>query len=174
MNQVIIDNALLVIACITALLVTRSTKERKIPVVASFFLLFSHLIIFLNMWAHTIAVLFVNYERYQAGNFQFSFHFYSLLFLGIVFIIVSGINISCARKRIKGDGTQKPLMLCLNAGTALLFLPLILLNPISLLPVLASITSSITLLFIKSAAPTLVYNSNNRSPWARQNIEVNP
>lgn len=174
MNQVIIDNSLLVIAGITALLVTRFTKERKIPVVASFFLLFCPLIIFLNMWAHTIAVLIVNYNRYQSGSFQFSFHFYSLLFLGIVFIMVSGINISCARKRIKGDVTQKSLMHWMNAVTALLFLPLIFINPISLLPVLASIASSITLVLLKPATPTLVYDRNYKSPWARQNTEVNP
>lgn len=173
MNQVIIDNTLLAIAGITALLITRFTKERKTPVVGSFFLLFSPLIIFLNMWAHSIAVLIVNYDRYQSGNFQFNFHFYSLLLLGVVFIIVSGINISCARKHIKGDQTQKPLMLWINAATALLFLPLIFINPISLLPVLASIVSTITLFLLKTAKPTLGYDRDLKDLWARQKAEQN-
>jgi hypothetical protein len=149
MNQVLIDNTLLAAALIIALLITRNTAAKKVSATAAFFLLFAPLIVFLNMWAHTIAVSIVNYQRYQAGSFQYSFSFYGLLLFGVVFIVVSGINISCARKRIKGDRSQNRTILWLNAGTALMFLPLFPINPIALLPVLASAVSTITLLLVK-------------------------
>ncbi|HET7897532.1 MAG TPA: hypothetical protein VFL47_07680 [Flavisolibacter sp.] len=88
MNTVFIDNALLATAGLTALLMTRFSRQRKTGFAGSFFLLFSPLIIFLNMWAHTIAVLVVNYQRYLVGSFHYSFAFYSLLLFGVVFIVV--------------------------------------------------------------------------------------
>ena len=143
MNQQLIDNTLLASAALTALFITRFTKGRKAGGVSSFFLLFAPLIIFLNMRAHTIAVSIVNMKRYQAGSFHYSFSFYALLLFGIVFIIVSGFNIDGARKRINGDTRQERKIHSLNLATALLFLPLMFINPIALLPVLASILSSI-------------------------------
>jgi hypothetical protein len=161
MNQPLIDNALLASAGLLALLLVRFTKGRKAGGVCSFFLLFAPLIIFLNMWAHTIAVSIVNVKRFQAGTFQYSFSFYSLLLFGIVFIIVSGLNIDCARKRIKGDMRQKPNILWLNLATTLLFLPMMFINPIALLPVLASIVSSVALWLIKPPVQTLIYDRKN-------------
>src|SRR4028119_451387 len=172
MNNTLIDIALLVASSITALLIARFSKERNAGLISSFFLLFSPLIIFLNMWAHTVAVLIVNYKRYLAATFQYSFSFYSLLLFGIVFIVVSGINISCARKRIKGDMNQKSRILWLNGGTAILFLPLTLINPIALLPVIASVVSSITLLIMKSFTATLIYDRNDKAFLGRKRLEV--
>ena len=172
MNNTLIDIALLVASSITALLIARFSKDRKAGLISSFLLLFSPLIIFLNMWAHTVAVLIVNYKRYLAGTFQYSFSFYSLLLFSVVFIVVSGINISCARKRIKGDMSQKPRILWLNGGTAILFLPLMLINPIALLPVIASVISSITLLLMKSFTATLIYDRNDKAFLGRKRLEV--
>lgn len=163
MNQTLIDNALLVSAAVIALLITRFSKERKTGSISSFFLLFSPLIVFLNMWAHTIAVLIVHFKRYQAGSFQYSFHFYSLLLFGVVFIIASGINISLARKRLHGDTTTSATIHWLNLGTALLFLPTVLLNPIGLLPVLASLVSSAALKLIKPFTAKLIYGHDKKS-----------
>jgi hypothetical protein len=160
MNQVIIDNSLLAFAGITALLITVFSKGRKVGAVSSFFLLFAPLIIFLNMWAHTIAVLIVNYQRYLSGSFQYTFSFYSLVLFGVVFVIFSGINISCARKRIKGDKTQNATILWLNLATSLLFLPLIYFNPIALLPIIASIVSSVTIWLMKPLHSRSFYEGN--------------
>jgi hypothetical protein len=162
MNHVIIDNALLALACVSAILITRFSKGRKAEGVSSFFLLFSPLVVFLNMWAHTVAVSIVNIKRYQAGSFHYSFSFYSLLLFGIVFIIVSGFNIDCSRKIIKGDMRQKPKILWFNLATALLFLPMMFFNPIALLPVLASIVSSVALWLMKPLVQTLIYDRRNK------------
>jgi hypothetical protein len=168
MNHLIIDNALLALACLLALLITRFTKKRKAGGVSSFFLLFAPLIIFLNMWAHTVAVSIVNIKRVQAGSFQYSFSFYSMLLFGIVFIISSGFTIDCTRKIIKGDMGQKPKILWLNLATALLFLPMMFINPIALLPVLASIVSSVTLWLMKPPAQTLIYDRRNKPYSAKE------
>lgn len=175
MNQAFIDNAILLIAALTALLIIRFTKQRNAGRLSSFLLLLSPLIIFLNMFAHTVAVLVVNLKRYQAGSFQYNFHFYSLMLFGIVFMVVSSINISCARKRIKGDLEQKSRMLWLNLGTALLFLPLIFINPIALLPVLASILSSVTLILMKPIrnAEPVIRSRHRTILFARQSRLVN-
>ena len=156
MNHMIIDNALLAGAFITAIVVTRYTKHRKAGAVASFFLLFAPLIVFLNMWAHTVAVLLVNIQRYLAGSFHYNFTFYGLLLFGIVFIVVSGYQIHCARLRIKGDVSQKSKIIKLNLLTAVFFLPVVFINPISLLPVLAAIVSTITVICMKSFRPMLL------------------
>jgi hypothetical protein len=155
-NQAIIDNSLLLVSLIVAVIITRFTKQRSAGAASSFFLLFSPLVIFLNMWAHTVAVVIVNIKRYQAGNFQYTFHFYSLLLFGIVFILVSGVNISLARKVIKGDVPGKKRILWLNLATAVLFLPLMFINPIALLPVICSIVSSVTLWLMKAPAQTQI------------------
>jgi hypothetical protein len=159
MNQVLIDNSLLVSAFIIAILVVRFTADRKAGAVGSFFLLFSPLVIFLNMWAHTVAVLIVNYKRYTAGTFKFGFGFYSLILLGVVFIVVSGINIHLARKRVKGDVSHVRSIHWLNFATAVLFLPVVFINPIASLPVLASLASSITLIFMKPFHSRLIYDN---------------
>jgi hypothetical protein len=172
MNTVIIDNAILALSLITALLITRFTKERTSGFIASFFLLLSPLVIFYNMWAHTVAVAIVNYKRYLAGSFQYSFSFYSLLLFGIVFIIVSGINISAARKRIKGDIKQKKMILWLNGATAFLFLPMMLINPIALLPVLASIISSVTVILMKSAGQLIFAQKPVANPKAEVSAAI--
>jgi hypothetical protein len=169
----IIDNALLVGAFITAIVVTRFTKERKAGAVASFFLLFAPLVVFLNMWAHTVAVILVNFKRYLLGHFQYSFTFYGLLLFGIVFIVVSGYQIHCARLRIKGDASQKTMIVKLNALTSIFFLPVVFINPISLLPVLAAIVSTVTVLCMKSFRPTLLYYRKKKvwnSPAAVETI----
>lgn len=172
MNHAIIDNALLALACIFALLITRFTKKRTAGAVGSFFLLFAPLVIFLNMWAHTVAVSIVNIKRYQAGTFQYSFSFYGLLLFGVVFIISSGFNIDCARKRIKGDMSQKSKILWLNLATALLFLPLIFINPLAFLPILASIVSSVTVSLMKPPSYALNYDRRSRRYSEIEKIEV--
>ena len=145
MDQAVIDNLIRLISLLTALLVLRFSKNRMTGIISSFFLLFAPLVIFYNMWAHTLAVLIVYYKKYLLGNFQYTFHFYSLVFFGVIFILLSGYNISCALKSIKGDLSQKRKIHMLNFATALLFIPMVFINPIASLPVIASIVSSISL-----------------------------
>lgn len=149
MNQPLIDNSLLALAFITAILMVRSNSGRRFPLLSSFFLLFAPLVIFFNMWAHTVAVLIVNYKRYVSGTFEYSFHFYSLVLFGVVFIIISGMNIDYARKLINGHQAYKTKLHSLNVITGLLFLPVFFINPLGLLPVIASVISSLTLVLAK-------------------------
>ena len=151
MNQALIDNSILAASFIAAFLLVKFNAKRKSGAVASFLLVFAPLVIFLNMWGHTVAVLIVNYKRYVGGVFQYNFNFYALILFGVVFILVSGINIDRARKLINGDVSQKSTLHWLNSITALLFLPMVFLNPIASLPVIASALSSGTLFVAKDA-----------------------
>lgn len=169
MNTALIDNLLLATACLIALLLTRFLKDRQTGLAAAFFLLFPPLLVFLNMWAHTIAVVVVNYKRYLSGSFQYSFRFYSLLLFGVVFLVVSGLNLAQAKKLIRGDASRKTILHWLNGGTAVLFLPLAAINPIALLPVLASVVSSITVLLQKPTQRLLVDNGGTTT-W--QNVKA--
>jgi hypothetical protein len=162
MNQPLIDNSILALAFLTAILIVRFSAGRRLGWFPSFLLLFAPLVIFFNMWGHTIAVLIVNYKRYLSGSFQYGFHFYSLLLFGIVFIGISGLNIHWTRCAISGDKSQRIKIHGLNAITTLLFLPLFLINPIALLPVMASAVSSLTLVLAKSESkPSVILNKEN-------------
>lgn len=147
MNQPLIDNAILATAFITAILMVKYGHERKMHAIRAFLLLFSPLVIFYNMWGHTVAVTSVYYQRYVLGTFDPGFHFYSVAMLGIVFIIISGMNIHVAKKIIQGNEYVRFKIHILNAITAFYFSWFIVVNPISLLPVLCSLVSSGVLFF---------------------------
>jgi hypothetical protein len=99
------------------------------------------------MWAHLIAVSAMNLKRYAAGTFQYNFTVYSHLLFGVVFLLLSGFTIHCSRKYLVGNRSQKQIIYLLNLATALLFLPVGFINPIGFLPVMASVFSSLVLLF---------------------------
>ncbi|RYY97637.1 MAG: hypothetical protein EOO11_10310 [Chitinophagaceae bacterium] len=150
MNQALIDNSLLSLACLCALLLTWTTKRRRAGSLPSFLLLFAALVVFLNMWAHTVAVLLVNWARYRSGIFYYTFAFYGQLLLGVTAIFLSGFGIHYARRHIRGVAGQRRSLYWLNAATIALFLPVIPLNPIGALPVLAALLSVLTLVFSKA------------------------
>ncbi len=147
MNQTIIDISLISLSLITAVIFSNYMKQRRTGMLYATFLLFPPLLVFLNMWAHTVAVSVLNIRRIQAGAFQYNFTVYSHFLFGIVFIIVSGISIHCVRKFLTGEMKQRRNIFLSNIFMFLFFLPVGLINPIRFLPVLASIFSSFVLLF---------------------------
>jgi hypothetical protein len=147
MNQVFIDNSLILLSLICAIIVTKALKQRKTGPFFSTLLLFPSLLIFLNMWAHTVAVIITNIKRFNAGTFQYNFTVYSYLLFGFTFIVLSGFSIHYSKKYIQGEATQILGIYLLNLLTAILFIPVGFINPIGFLPVLASIFSSLVLLY---------------------------
>lgn len=145
MNQVFIDNSLLALALITSTVVSKTLKSRKTSLLFAIFLFFPPLVVFLNMWAHTTAVFIMNIRRYNAGTFQYNFTVYSHFLFGIVFILLSGLTIHLTKKYIGGDRKQKHRILWANLVTSLFFLPVVFINPIGTLPVIASLVSSLLL-----------------------------
>jgi hypothetical protein len=146
MNQAYIDNGLIALAIIFAAIVSICLRRRITGFLFSTFLLVPPLLVFLNMWAHTVAVTVVNIRRYQTGSFQYSFSFYSHILFGLVFIVLSGTAIHFTRQYICGQRKQKRFIHLLNAATSILFIPVGFLNPIGFLPVIASFVSTLTLL----------------------------
>lgn len=146
MNHILIDNSLLAASLLIAVIVSKTLKDRKTGILFSTILLFSPLITFLNMWAHTFAVSIVNARRYFAGTFQYNFAFYSLLLFGVVFIVMSGFAIHYSKKYITGDKGKKRSIYLFNLLILLSFLPVVFINPLASLPIIAAIISSVTLI----------------------------
>jgi hypothetical protein len=145
MNQVLIDNSLIGLAILITIVMIRAARNKQVSFTYAFFLLFPSLLIFLNMWAHTVAVIIVNIKWYLAGTFHYDFAFYSLLLFGFTFIYLSGLLVHYCRQRIRGNrGVIKRLVL-LNVLIAILFLPVGFLNPIGFLPVIAAFLSIVTI-----------------------------
>lgn len=145
MNQLLIDNTLLASALLTSIVVSKCLRKRKTSAVFSSFLLFPPLVVFLNMWAHTVAVSIVNIQRYAAGTFHYTFTLYGHFLFGIVFIVLSGLLIHFSRTYVQGNRRQKRKIFLGNLGLALSFFPVFFLNPIGSLPVIAAILSSLIL-----------------------------
>jgi hypothetical protein len=146
MNQAYIDNALIGLSIIGASAISLCLRRRMTGFVFSSILLLPPLLVFLNMWAHFIAVVVVNIQRNNAGSFQYSFSFYSLLLFGLVFIVLSGTSIHFTRQYLCGQRRQKRFIYIVNGITAVLILPVGFLNPLGFLPVICSIVSSLALL----------------------------
>jgi hypothetical protein len=162
--EVWIDNALLIISAILSIITVRTLKGRIVSLVNGFFLLFPAMLVFLNMWAHTVAVLIVNYQRYQKGTFQYSFIFYGLLLLGFVGILVSGLIIHYSKKLARGYHRYKSTLYILHLITMTLFLPVGFINPLGFLPVMAGIVSIVTIqLTRKSRINRIVIAERNRA-----------
>ena len=147
MNQLIIDNSLLAVSLITAFITSKLLKERKAGLLLSVLLLFAPLLVFLNMWAHTVAFSAMNIRRMQAGSFQYSFTVYSHFLFGISFITLSGIAIHCTKKYLQGNVQHRRNIFLLNLALSVLFLPVGFINPLGFLPVLTSQFSTFVLLF---------------------------
>ena len=144
--EVLIDNSLLIVSIILASITVRTLKGRVVSLLAGFFLIFPSMLVFLNMWAHTVAVLIVNYQRYQKGTFQYSFIFYGLLLLGFAGILVSGLIIHYSKKLVQGQSFNKSTIYKLHLIITTIFLPVGFINPLGFLPVLAAIVSIATIL----------------------------
>lgn len=132
---------------IGAIVISKCLRQRKTSILFSTFLLFPPLVVFLNMWAHTIAVSIVNIQRYFAGTFHYSFALYGLLLFGLVFILLSGLLIHFSRTYIQGCRQQKRRIFLCNLALAVCFFPVIFINPIGSLPIFAAILSSLVLGF---------------------------
>ena len=144
-----IDLSLTALAIITAAISSKRLRQRQTGIAFSTLLLFPPLLVFLNMWGHTVAVSIVNIKRFYAGTFQYSFTVYSHLLFGLLFISLSDITVHCSKKYLSGYLRQNRNIHHLNIATSLLFLPVGFINPIGFLPVITSLLSSITLLLHK-------------------------
>lgn len=140
-----IDNSLIVVSLLLAIVTLRSLKHRAVGAIAAFFFLFPPILVFLNMWGHTVAVSITAYKRYAKGTFQYSFHFYGLLLMGLVGIVVSGLIIHYSKKLAQGHRRYKSTVYTLHLIIAALFIPVGFINPLGFMPTLAAILSSVAI-----------------------------
>lgn len=143
--QVLIDNSLILGSIILAILTVRTLKDRSVAAATAFFLIFPSMLVFLNMWGHTVAVLVTNIKRFERGTFQYNFHFYGLMLLGFTGIVISGLAIHYAKKLVRGYRRYKTTLYTIHFIMAALFFPVGFINPLGFLPVMAAVVSAATL-----------------------------
>ncbi|MEJ8755915.1 hypothetical protein WG947_02820 [Pontibacter sp. H259] len=162
-NTALIDSGLVVLAILGGwffsdfLYRTRETALKRLPLLL---MSFAGLWCLVNWITHTIAVLVVNIKAMLAGTFVYSYHFYSLLLMGVGFILLSLFQLSQIRLLSRGENAYKALRQVSWLIIAL-SLPIFPINPIGLLPVISSV------LILVTAAAT-------RKQWtvAKQEIEI--
>lgn len=116
---------------------------RKAPLFAMVFFAMNP---FVNLWGHEFAIGIAAFSRWQRGLFGYDFRFYSLMLLGAVFIGLGGYLLARIGELSRGNATARRYIVRACAFQVLLSLPLFPLNPIGLMPVLASL-GVLTVLF---------------------------
>ncbi len=123
---------------------------RKAPLFAMVFFAMNP---FVNLWAHEFAIGFAAFLRWQRGLFVYDFRFYSLMLLGAVFIGLGGYLLAQlgALSRSVATARRSIRRACLlQIGCSL---PLFPLNPIGLMPALASLGVLAVLFFAFRRTP---------------------
>ncbi len=112
----------------------RQTSVRKVPVLL---VVFAAMWSLLNMVGHLVAVLWVNIIRMQQGAFTYTFHFYALLLMGVVFFGLNVFQLNRIKLMVQGkEYLRRQLFISCGMLAALSF-PLFPFNPIGLLPVIS-------------------------------------
>ena len=99
----------------------------------------------LNMVGHLVAVLWVNIIRMQQGAFTYTFHFYGLLLMGVVFFGLNVFQLNRIKSMMQGNYYLRRQLFMSCGMLALLSFPLFPLNPIGLLPVISSVLIVVTI-----------------------------
>ncbi|GAA4456804.1 hypothetical protein GCM10023189_26600 [Nibrella saemangeumensis] len=148
MNRVLIDNSVLALGLLFALLFSQylfKTKRPSVGKLSVFFLTLGSSIVHMNVWAHLFAVSIVNYQIAQQGGFHYDLRFYALIQFGVVLMLLSGYSLDQVKHLVRGDMIARKRLLYSIGLTILFSVPLIPFNPIASLPTLGSLVTLITL-----------------------------
>jgi hypothetical protein len=126
---------------------------RKFPV---FFLYFGTFLIFSAMCGHLFENSLRAILRAVEGNFIFDYTFYSRIFMGVVFISISGYMLSQIKAWLQGDRQAKINFIKAAVCITLLSAPIVLFRPIGLLPTIACLISLSALPFATKRKRALV------------------
>ncbi len=116
---------------------------------ALFAMVFFAMTPFINLWAHEFAIGISAFVRWQQGLFVYDFRFYSLMLLGAVFIGLGGYLLAQLGALSRGVATARRSICRACLLQMLCSLPLFPLNPIGLMPALASL-GVLAVLFVAS------------------------
>ena len=119
-----------------------------LPGLLLFLWLFGACAIVLHMNSHLIEVTYNGFKRAAEGTFTFDFRFYSLLFMGAVFLSIGIYLLECIRTFALGDRRAKKQFLRAALAISALSAPAGVLTPIALLPTLACVISLTGMAFV--------------------------
>lgn len=147
-----VDLAAMVLSLALALYFTIRYKKKGVQplrAVPLFFLLFGPLVIIVHMGFHNFEILYRAVQNSMAGNFTYSFRFYSLMLMGV---LVLWLSVSFLKQSagvyVWGTHTKKELLRTASI-IALVTLPTIPLTPIGSLPLMACLINLIASAFVR-------------------------
>lgn len=141
-NTQLVDITLIALALIFGGLYARTNfKEQKtsVKMMPLFVVWAAGLWCLLNWIGHLFGVLYVNIPAMMDGNFTYTYHFYSLIFMGVVFMLLSSLQLTLIKKISERGPSYLGNLKQVSFLIILLSLPIIPLNPIGALPVLSSL-----------------------------------
>lgn len=148
MNRVLIDNSVLALGLLFALIFSLYLNKTKLTTVSKLSVLFltaGSSIVHMNVWAHLFAVSIVNYQIAQHGEFHYDLRFYTLIQFGVLLVLLSGYSLDQTKHLVRGNLTARKRLFYSIALTIAFSVPLIPFNPIASLPALGSLATLVTL-----------------------------
>ncbi|EMR01203.1 hypothetical protein [Cesiribacter andamanensis] len=104
-----------------------------------FLLVFLAMYPLLSMLGHVLAIALISGMRLQNGSFVYDFRFYSLMLFGLTFMLLNGYLLNRIRPLSRGLWQVYPQLVAVSVVQLLLLAPSIPLNPMGLMPCLASL-----------------------------------
>ena len=150
--QEYVDLTALIIAFLTPLMLTfiikRSTGKQT-RAVAVYFLLFGPAAILEFMFFHLFENSYHAVENVMAGTFKYSFHFYSLILIGVVLATIAGFLVSaCWQKCVQQQFSNRPIFLYMFL-VAIVCLPLFPITPLGKVPVFCCFISLLAMFLVR-------------------------
>ncbi|GHA78583.1 hypothetical protein [Pontibacter akesuensis] len=130
------DSSLTVLAALSAIILAaylRKTSKVAVKSVLKVIIGIGGFWQLYNWIAHLIAVSLVNVQRLETGSFTYSFHFYSLMLMGIVFAGMSALVLYYFLQMTKDRNRAMPKVKLLCAAVIVLSLPIAPTKPVGLL-----------------------------------------
>ena len=103
----------------------------------------------INMIGHIVAISIFTYLSIQDGTFVYTFHTYSLLLYGVLFLLINGYTLSGIKQLSRGNWHLYKSVVRMNGLQIVLIFPSFFLNPLALLPTAASLLIIISLAVAK-------------------------
>lgn len=141
-NTQVVDLTLIVLSLIFGAFYARSvfkSQKTSVKIIPLFIIWAAGLWCLLNWVGHLAAIFYVNLQPMLSGSFTYTFHFYSVMFLGVVFMLLSLLQLEILKKMSQLRPGQYKFLKQVSGLIILFSLPITPLNPIGALPVISSL-----------------------------------
>ena len=153
-NTQIVDITLIALALISGAFYAKDISKKQktsVKIIPLFVIWSAGFWCLLNWIGHSLGVLYVNIPAIINGTFMYTFYFYSLMFMGVVFMLLSFLQLNLIKKMSEQGTSPYKALKRVSALIIILSLPIIPLNPIGALPVIAAVVILTTIAITKKS-----------------------